>query len=44
MKIEVVNYGGHRIYRKKSNYENVIFNVYCFLCGFVLAMIIALMI
>jgi hypothetical protein len=41
-KMETTNdLNNRKIYRKKENHENVIFNLFCFLCGFVLALVIS---
>ena len=32
--------GGRKVYRKLMN-ENTVINIYCFLCGFVIALMIA---
>lgn len=40
MRIKVLDLGNRKIYRKKFN-ENTVTNIYCFACGFVIAMMIA---
>ena len=40
MRVDVKNVGGRKIYRKLMN-ENAVINIYCFLGGFVIAMMIA---
>lgn len=41
MTVQVIRKNGRVIYRKKMN-ANVVFNIYCFLCGIVIAMMIAI--
>ena len=41
MKIEVYKYPlGRKVYRRKSLKEQTVFNLYCFACGFIIAMMI----
>lgn len=44
MVVRVIKDFDNRETYKKGVNKNVIFNVYCFLCGFIAAMIIAIMI
>ena len=42
MRIEIIKYPlGRKVYRKKFLSEQTVFNMYCFACGFVIAMMIA---
>lgn len=41
MIIKTIYLGNRKIYRKKLLSEQTIFNIYCFACGFVIAMMIA---
>ena len=40
MRVEVIKRNGRIVYRKRMN-GNTVFNIYCFLCGIVIAMMIA---
>ena len=40
MKIGVIKRNGHMLFKKKMN-ESTLISIYCFACGFVIAMMIA---
>ena len=43
MRVKVISFkDGRRIYRKQILSEQAVFNIYCFLCGVIVALMIAI--